>query len=63
MKSIMRIGAPGNSTSELLLKGIIDDVRLYNRIISEDEVQQLSHYTREQTGEQSLPGYGSFDDE
>jgi hypothetical protein len=48
----MRIGAPGKSTSEWLFKGIIDDVRFYNRVISEDEVQQLSHYTRKEPGEQ-----------
>jgi hypothetical protein len=47
----VRIGAPGDSTSELLFKGTLDDIRLYNRVISEDEIQQLSHYIRKQIEE------------
>jgi hypothetical protein len=52
----MRIGAPGNSTSELSFRGTIDDIRLYNRVISEDEVQRLSYYARKQIEK-------SFDDD
>jgi hypothetical protein len=48
----MRIGAPSNRVSELLFKGTIDDIRLYNRVISGDEILQLSHYIRKQPGEQ-----------
>jgi hypothetical protein len=44
----MRIGAPSNSSSEGLFKGTIDDIRLYNRVLSGNEVQALSLYERKQ---------------
>jgi hypothetical protein len=44
----MRIGTPNNSASEGLFKGTIDDIRLYNRVLSGDEVQALSLYERKQ---------------
>jgi hypothetical protein len=44
----MRIGAPSNDSLEGLFNGKIDDLYFYNRPLSLDEIQQLSHYNRQQ---------------
>lgn len=51
----MRIGAPNNGFSEGLFKGTIDDIRLYNRVLSGNEVQALSLYERKQHEERYFP--------
>ena len=48
-----RIGKYASSTQEIFFKGSIDDVRIYDRALSQDEIIQLYHDTGG-TGEQSI---------
>lgn len=42
--NILRVGAPNDNVSARLFKGIIDEIRFYNRVLSSGEIQQLGQY-------------------
>lgn len=58
----MLIGAPKSPQNPLnFWNGLIDDVRIYDRVISVEEVQVLMH-TRPTMDDPALVGYWSFDE-
>lgn len=51
----------GYTAPKYYLNGIIDEVAIYNRALSAEEIQQLTH-TRPDTDEPNLVGYWDFDE-